>query len=256
MAILKTEAIILKRRDFRETSIIAEFFTKDFGKISGLLKGFRADPKKFASTLELFSFNEIVFYKKTNTTLHLVSQCDIKENFTLARNGLTKVAVASSIIELLSIVMQEEEKNEEIFNLAISCLKELETNINPEKILTIFKIKLIALSGFKPNFDCCVSCQAKILDQSKFSLVLGGLLCTKCQRKDPKARTIFRGTTASILHIQKNDFRNNLNLGMNPLIKRELELILNAFLNFHLEKQLKSEKMILKIEESLPYAKI
>jgi recombinational DNA repair protein (RecF pathway) len=58
------------------------------------------------------------------------------------------------------------------------------------------------------------------------------------------ARSIFRGTIASILHIEKNDFTANLKLGMNPQIKRELEIILNAFLNFHLEKELKSQKVL------------
>jgi recombinational DNA repair protein (RecF pathway) len=61
------------------------------------------------------------------------------------------------------------------------------------------------------------------------------------------ARAIFRGTIASILHIEKNDFRTGLNLGLNPQIKRELDAILNAFLNFHLERELKSQKVMNKL---------
>jgi hypothetical protein len=76
---------------------------------------------------------------------------------------------------------------------------------------------------------------------------MGGLLCVKCYNKDLSARTIFRGTIASILHIEKNDFKTNLNLGMNPQIKKELGLILNAFLNFHLEKELKSQRVLNKL---------
>jgi DNA repair protein RecO (recombination protein O) len=114
--------------------------------------------------------------------------------------------------------------------------------------MTIFKIKILALAGFKPHFDSCVSCGSRILGQAKFSLVLGGLLCTGCYHKDIRARSIFRGTVASILHIEKNDFRIDLNLGLNPQIKRELDSILNSFLNFHLEKELKSQKFLNKIE--------
>lgn len=69
-----------------------------------------------------------------------------------------------------------------------------------------------------------------------------------CQAKDYKSRPIFRGTVASVLHIEKNDFKNNLNLGMNPQIKRELDMILNAFLNFHLGKELKSQRVMNKID--------
>jgi len=247
MSIHKTEALVLRKRDFRETSIIVDFYTRDFGKLSGILKGIRQEPGKFASTLEPFSFNEIIFYQKRNSALHLISQADIRDSFNPIRQNITKTGISSYMMELISAVMAAEDKNEAIFDLALTCLKELEISNNPDKIITIFKIKILSLSGFKPHFDSCVSCADKIMGQSKFSLILGGLLCPRCFSKDVSGRSIFRGTVASILHIERNDFRNNLNLGMNPQIKRELEIILNSFLNFHLEKELKSQKVLNKL---------
>ena len=243
MSIHKTEAIVLSRRDFRETSLIVNFYTRDFGKLSGILKGIREDPAKFASTLEPFCLNEIIFYKKRNSSLHLVSQCDARNNFNIIRENISKIGLASIMMELIQAVMPLEDKNEEVFDLTLASLSELEINTNPDKIMTIFKIKMLALSGFKPHFDSCVCCDCRILGQAKFSLSLGGLLCGTCHNKDMRARSIFRGTVATILHIEKNDFRSNLNLGMNPQIKRELNSILNAFLNFHLERELKSQKV-------------
>ena len=248
MSIDKAQGLVLVRHDFRETSIIAEFYTSEFGKISGLLKGIRSDPDKFASNLEPFSLNEIVFYRKTHSPLHLVSQADKLDNFTRIRQSIEKTVMAGFMMELINSVMQPEDKNEGIFNLATASLKEMETNYNPEKITTIFKIKMLALSGFKPHFDSCVSCNDRITGQARFSLSLGGLLCPACTRKDPSARSIFRGTVATILHIERGDFRASLNLGMNPQIKKELDLILNAFLNFHLGKELKSQKLLNKLE--------
>jgi len=255
MSIHKTEAIVLNRRDFRETSVIADFYTRDFGKVSGILKGIRTEPAKFASKVEPFSHNEIIFYRKVNSSLHLVSQADVLDNFDMVRQDISKMGMASYLAEFLGMVMPLEEKNEEVFDLSIACLKELKLSPNPEKVMTIFKIKMLALSGFKPHFDSCVSCGNRILGQSKFSLSMGGLLCNSCYYKDTSSRHIFRGTVASILHIEKNDFKTNLNLGLNPQIKRELGLILNAFLNFHLEKELKSQKVMRKIENFVPAAR-
>jgi len=248
MSIHKTEALVLKRDNFRETSLIAHFYTREFGKVSGVLKGIREEPRKFASTLEPFSYNEIVFYRRRNSSLHIVSQCDIRHNFDAIRRDMVKVGAATVMMELLYLVMAQEDKNEDTFELALESLRELELASNPDKIATSFKIKMLALSGFKPNFDCCVNCGMKITGSSKFSLMLGGLLCQSCYPKDLRARPIFRGTVASILHIEKNDFRSNLNLGMNPQIKRELDSILNAFLSFHLEKELKSQKVFRTLE--------
>lgn len=247
MPIHKTEAIVLRRMDFRETSLIVDLYTRDFGKLSGILKGIRAEPDKFASSLEVSSHNEVIFYKKASSALHLVSACDLKDNFFNIRQSMVKTGMMGMMMELISSVMQPEDRNEEVFNLALECLKELESTFSPEKVITIFKIKMLALSGFKPHFDSCVSCANRIFGQSKFSLGLGGLLCEKCYFKDLSARSIFRGTIASILYIEKNNFKNNLNLGLNPQIKKELELILNAFLNFHLEKELKSQKVLNKL---------
>jgi len=247
MSIYRSEAIVLKKFDFRETSIIVNFFTRDFGKLSGILKGIRTDSKKFASTVEPYSHNEIIFYKKISTTLHLVSQCDSKDTFDKVRLDIVRSGMASFMMELVDAVMPPEDRNDEVFDLAIACLKELQTNQNPHKIMTIFKIKMLSLSGFKPHFDSCVTCGGRILGQSKFSLSLGGLLCPRCFTKDSASRSIFQGTVASILHIERNTLKNNLNLGMNPEIKKELEIILNAFLNFHLERELKSQKVLNKL---------
>jgi len=247
MPIHKTEAIVITKRDFRETSLIVDFFTRDFGKMSGLLKGIRTTPKKFASSLEPFSLNEIIFYEKRNSSLHLISQADSRNNFDAIRLSLSKIGIASFMMELVAAVMAVEDKNEEVFNLTLTCIQELAATNNPDKIMTIFKIKMLALSGFKPHFDSCISCGDRILGQSKFSMSLGGLLCPSCFQKDMSSRLIFRGTVATILHIEKNDFRNNLNLGLNPDIKKELDIILNAFINFHLERELKSQKVLNKL---------
>ena len=151
MSIDKAQGLVLNKRDLRETSVIVDLYTKEFGKISGILKGIRTEPEKFASNLEPFSLNEIIFYRKTHSNLHLVSQADKLDNFTGTRQSIERSTTAGFMMELIGSIMQPEDKNEEIFNLALASLKELETNYSPEKIATIFKIKILSLSGFKPH---------------------------------------------------------------------------------------------------------
>ena len=238
MSICKTEAIVLNTQNFRQTSLIVNFYTRDFGRLSGLLKGIREETSKFNSSLDTFSLNEIIFYKKSKSTLHLVSQCDLRRDFRLIKNDLKRIKKAFSLVKLLNILTIEEDKNERIFDLALACLGQLENNFDLDKILIIFKIKLLDFCGFKPHIDSCVSCNNKIIAQAKFSLKLGGLLCERCLAKDIKSRTAFRGTVASILYIEKNDFDSVLRLGMNQAIKKELHQILDAFLEFHLDRRL------------------
>ncbi|MCM8799596.1 MAG: DNA repair protein RecO [Candidatus Omnitrophica bacterium] len=255
MALTKTEGLVIKKTDFRETSLIVLFYTKDYGKLNLLFKGIKNSPDKFASNLEPFSYNEIIFYKKKNTTLHLASQCDLKDNFSNLREDLDKVSSASSIIELLDTVMPPEDPNRDAFNLALESLKNMSNYPSADKILTIFKIKLLDLVGFKPHLDSCIICQEKIITQARFSISLGGLLCQNCFKNDLKARPIFRGTTATILHIERNSLEDNLRLGINPQIKKELDYILESFLEFHLDKRLKTKKYMLEINQNIKILK-
>ena len=241
MSIHKAEAIVLSTQNFRQTSLIANFYTREFGKLAGLLKGIREDSKKFNSNLDTLSINEIIFYKKVKSSFHLISQCDLKRDFRLIKGNLDKVKKALLLIKLVDILTIEEDKNENIFDLTLACLEQLENSCDLDKILLIFKIKLLDFCGFKPHLDSCVCCNNKIIAQAKFSLKLGGLLCERCLIKDTKSRTVFRGSVASILYIEKNDFENVLRLGMNQAIKRELGQILDAFLEFHLDKKLTKE---------------
>ena len=236
MSIHKTEAIILKTQNFRQTSLIVNFYTRDFCRLSGLFKGIRTTPGKFNSSVDCLSINEIIFYKSLKSTLHLVSQCDLKNDFRLIKANLEKLKRAFSLVELINSLTALEDKNSAIFDLARASLQELENNADFDKILIIFKIKLLDLCGFKPHIDSCVFCNNKIITEARFSFKLGGLLCERCLSKDLKSRQVFRGTVATILYIEKNDFENVLRLGMNYAIKKELNQVLDAFLEFHTGK--------------------
>ncbi len=240
----KAEAIVLKTYLFRETSRIAVFYSREFGKINGLLKGIRKDPRKFATNLQLASLNDLVFYKKRASDLHLVGQCDLKQDFSLLREDLKKSASTSYCLELVNFIMPQEDKNEAVFNLLFKFLQELSQSSEAEKLIYIFQIKILSLSGFKPHFDSCVSCNRLISQKAKFSHQLGGLICHNCASQDKGSVPILKGTIATILHIEKSAWKDSLRLGISYGIRKELKSILNSFLTFHLERPLKTWKFL------------
>jgi DNA repair protein RecO (recombination protein O) len=242
--IVKTEGIVLKSFDFRETSRIATFLTRDFGKVKGILKGIRRDPKKFGSSIEKFSVNDIVYYQYRNSDLHLVSHCDMKDFFSGLRQDLERMTAASYVSELIDTLMPAEEQNLEIYDLMQAFLKGLQTTTDISKLVQTFQIKILSLSGFKPHLETCVRCGENVAKSPCFSLALGGLLCGECKDFAAEATPISLGAVASILHIQKNNWEAALRLGMQPFIKKELKYVLNHFLVFHLERHLRSTRFL------------
>ncbi len=241
--ILKAEAFVLKTFNYRETSKIAIFYSREFGKINGLLKGIRKDFKKFITSLEPGSLNDLIFYKSRGSGLHLVGQCDLKKDFMELRSDLKKSLSAKYVLELVNSIMPSEDKNEEVFKLLNTFLKELSESSEAEKLIFIFQIKILLLSGFKPHLDSCVVCNGIIREKANFSHHLGGLICEKCSFKDRTAKPILKGTIASILHIEKSGWQYSLRLGISGTIRQELDSILSNFLSFHLEKPLKPLKL-------------
>lgn len=244
MAILKSEAIVLRVQNFRETSLIVRFFTRDFGKISGIIKGIRKNPERYGGIPLIFSHNSIVFYGSIGKNLNLISQCDIEEQFPAIRSDLQKTNYANYFIELLDAVTFEYDKNECLFELVTTCLRVLYGNHQCRQLARIFEIRLLNISGFKPRLDTCVNCRQKIPAQARFSSVLGGILCPRCYGKDSSATAVMKGTLASIEYIERVSLEKALQLKMTADIGSELTAILSRFIRLHLDKEIKSQKLL------------
>lgn len=242
--IVQTQGIVLKRFDFRETSQIATFFTRDHGKVTGVLKGIRKDHKKFGSTIDKFSVNDIVYYAHRDSDIHLVGQCDLKVFFFKIRQDMKRTMAASYMIELVDAIMPVEEKNTDIYHLMTEYLNLLEDVDDVNKLVHAFQIKILLLSGFRPFLDSCVICQKKITPKMQFSMKLGGLLCEDCRANDNTATPLSRGAVASLLHIERYALKDVVRLKLTALTRKELKYILNNFLVYHIERHIKTGRYI------------
>lgn len=240
----QTEGIVLKSFDYRETSCIATFFTKDQGKITGILKGIRKNPKKFGSHIDRFSVNDLVYYHYSRSTLHLISQCDLNQYFFPIRQNYKRNVAANYALELVDMIMPPEQANKKVYRLMLDYLDSLQTVQDVDKLVHVFQIKMLLYSGFSPHLDSCVRCNRSIKGKTRFSLKLGGLICTQCPTTERSFTIISQGTISSILHIEKSHWVQCLRLKLTLVSRKELKYILNNFLVYHLEKQIKSAKYL------------
>jgi len=242
--IVSTEAIVLKSIDLRETSRLTIFFTKSHGKVKGILKGIRKDPKKFGSSVDKFSVNDIVFYQYRHSDIHLISQCDLTQFFFPIRQNYQRNLAASYALELVDVVMPVEESNRRVYQLLLNYFNALGSIRDIDKLVHIFQIKILDLSGFSPHLDSCVRCNKKIKGKARFSMALGGLICVDCPTNETTFSIISKGTVATILYIEKSDWKKSLRLGLTKTVRKELKHVLNNFLVYHLERRLKTAKYL------------
>jgi DNA repair protein RecO (recombination protein O) len=229
----KDLGFVIRRYNFRETSLIATLYTSRFGKIRGIFKGFYAQKKEFSSGLDIFSLNEFIFYPK-RSEIWLISHADLICDYPVLKINLTKAKAAATIFNLIDRTMQVWDSNPYIFDLIRKAL-DLLGEESESKVLYIFLIKFLTFSGFKPEFNHCINCQDLLGEEVFFSASRGGLICRKCQAKINDIKTITRETSCSLLYIQNTDFPSVCRLNPSAKCEEEIFYILGEFLAFHFD---------------------
>jgi DNA repair protein RecO (recombination protein O) len=257
VSIEKTEAIVLKAVNYRDTSKIVTFYTRRYGKMSAIAKGARNPKSKFGSLFQPLNYLQIVFYRRENRQLQYVSSSDFVKYFKSLTTSMERLSVAISLIEIVNRVMHDEEENEQLFGLLVDSLAELDNietqnPVSPQSPLNVFihfGLHLAIDLGFAPNFDNCLICQKPMETekQKRVSYVIekGGPLCEECSSK--LNNTYILSTPAfSIL-------RSFARLGSGAAAKSKMELALQHELSNFIFVYLRKHSDNLKEIKSLKF---
>lgn len=153
MAIQKTDAILLKKQDLRETSLILTFFTRDFGKVRGVLKGARGSRARSGSNPLFFSLDQIVFYEKRKSDLFVISQCEAQQAFLNILKDWDRAAVAYYILEIVDVFTEPGVCAEDIFEGLLRSLVSLNSDKEPDAIVRLFEVKFLMALGLWPGSE-------------------------------------------------------------------------------------------------------
>lgn len=242
MSIRRSEGILLRRHDLRETSIILTFYTKDAGKIRGVIRGARGNrAQEGGAAFELFARDDVVFYERRRSDLCTISQCDLVEFFAPVRSSLERFAYASYFIELIDAVTEPAVSQPAVFELILNSLRLIGGEASPRRVARIFEIKLLDLLGMMPGLAACTRCGSSADGTAgRFSLRDGGVVCAACGAADPSSTPILAGTVNFIEHIRRAPFDKVAQVKVAERVGRDLERMLRSFLDYHLNRRLKT----------------
>lgn len=235
-----TDALILRSEGLRETSRLLVFFSRDFGKLVTLAKGVTREEGRFVSPLDSLTYHRIVFYERSRSGLHLLTQCDLLDGFLPLREELESLAYGFYFLELVSRVAQPAMKEEQLFLLLLEGLRELcKRQIPPPLLARAFEARLLSTAGFMPELRLCLVCRGLLSEWMSPRFDKGGFVCDRCQAP-LEGRGFSRGTVASLGHLLASDFPS---LGRFQLSKNDHEKmsgLLEKFLASCLEERPKS----------------
>ncbi len=239
---LSSQAIILQTIDYAEWDRIVSLYTKDFGRIRGIAKGAKRSQKRFGSTLEPFTHNEVVFVDKETHGLIRLERCRMLSAFPEIAQDIKKIAFGNYFLELVNTLTPEKQRNSEIFSLLLYFIELLKTDSFREGLMRIFELRIFSLLGYQPQFLCCVTCGQKfdIQNSYKFSIKRGGIVCSKCRAQLPDLLQLSNGTIRIFQQAQNLDLFKLNRIFFSAVEQEEGKQIFSRFLEYHIGKRPKS----------------
>lgn len=146
----KTKAVILSRRNYRETDRIITVLTPEFGKLRLIAKGSRVMKSKLAGGIELFTVNDIGFLRGRGEMATLIySRLDI--NFPNIISDINRVQEGYSLLRTIDRTTEDETEPEYFYLLQWALAGLNDFSVDVETIRLWFLSKLMSISGHSPN---------------------------------------------------------------------------------------------------------
>lgn len=160
--VLLQPSYILQHRDYRESSLIIEAFTRDFGRLSLLAKGVRKAKSKSQGLLQPFIPLRLSFIGKTE--LKTLTDVELAHPF----QPLSGLALYCGfyINELIEAFLHKDDPHPELFADYCQSLADLQQNVQLEAVLRNFELNLIEKSGYGLQLAYDAD-QGKPIDPSK-----------------------------------------------------------------------------------------
>lgn len=243
MATYRDQAVVLRTQKLGEADRIITLFTKEHGRIKAVAKGVRRTKSKFGARLEPTSYVDLQLY--AGKSLDIVTEVTSIENFGEALSADYKNwTTANSILEAAErFTENEHEPALQQFNLVVGALRALaHGTYDSSLILDAYLLRSLSVAGFAPSMTVCSRCD-KPGPHKYFSLVGGGSVCVDC--KPSAAATPTPETLQLMADLLTGEWHGAVD--SEPKSRREASGLIAAYLQWHLERGLRSLPLVERI---------
>lgn len=231
--------IILKERDYLESSKILDLFTKEYGIIGVISKGSKKVKSTLSGVSTKISYGTFHIYYKEGK-LSTLTGVDIINPFINIKNNILNIGYVTYLSELTLQVVKQTNNIEEIFDLYINALTKINDNYDPLVITNIIELKYLDYLGVSPIIDKC-GCCSRIDNILTLSPYKNGLICKKCRTNE---KLVDLKTIKFIRMYYYLDISKISKIEMDSKIKNEIDDFLTEYYSVHTGLYLNSKNFI------------
>ena len=234
-----TEGIVLRRREFTESSFLVDFITPDWGCLKTIAKGARRPESRFRGRLELFNRGRLIFYPSRRTDLHLLGQFDPFQVCAAPGATLERAAYFYYLAELILASGYGAETGKGLFALLKRELERAPAIGRVASQQIRFEIDFLQVLGVFPPLQTCGRCQGPTSPRLYFSPSSRIWICPSCRRSESGAVFIQEGVRAMINHILEGEQRA-ASVIMSSAQEKILGRLCRHLVDINLDKKIKS----------------
>ena len=251
MPLYRDEAVVLRTHQLAEADRIITLLTRGRGKVRAVAKGVRRTSSRFGARLEPFMVVDLQCYEGRN--LDTVTQVE-----TLAAHGdsicrdYPAYTAATAVVETCDRLTEAQEPATQHYLLVAGALGALAAGHHDAgQVLDAYLLRALSVSGWAPSFLDCAKCGAPGPHPS-FHIAAGGVVCAVC--RPPGSARPAPETLAVLGALLTGDWATAE--AADPVHRREGSGLVAAFLQWHLERGVRSLRLVERAPHAGPQAPV
>jgi DNA repair protein RecO (recombination protein O) len=244
-----TEAVILRQRDYAEADRLLTLLTPA-GKVVVLARGVRRPTSRKSGHLGLFCRSRLML--ATGSNMDLVTQAEVIEAHEALGRDLLRYAYASYVAELVDLLVPEGEGSPQLFELVSGALAWFATASDLRLEARRVELALLNDAGYMPSLYKCVVCGNELVpERNVFDVAQGGLVCASCSATLTHGVPLSLGAQKVLRYLGTRSPDQVALLRIRDSTHQELERVMQAYLQYTLERQLKSTEFLKALRANL-----
>lgn len=182
MAILQSDALVLRTHKLGETSKIVTLLSRAHGKLRAVARGARNPRSRYQSSLELMSEVRVSLYGRQGTELFRLGGCELLHSaFPLATRSLESSLAVSYYADLIEAFAPEGSAEDAVYRLALAVLHAAEAGQPLPLLSRYLEAWTLKLHGLYPSLERCAACD-NVLAEGRLSYhaPAHGFVCESC----------------------------------------------------------------------------
>ena len=250
MPVYTADALILRTYKLGEADRIVVFLTKDRGKKRGVAKGARRARSRFLGALEPLTRAGVAYYEREHRDLVRLNYAEAQRSplATVGRDGQDASALghAEYFAELIDEWAPEAHADERLYRLGSSVIDALAAGAPIGPLARYFEFWLLRLQGVYPSLAACPECSGAFDGGAVLPAREQHFVCMRCAPAGGGTRVSvsalqFLRTAAAAPPDALDAVR------LEGPASRELETAHRRLITVHLEKELKSARVLREI---------